>query len=77
MTGKDLVKLSVDLSTGAITQQLIREKYGDSVLTTVLGLGTAGLVGVATDAILDIIDDNTGIVSDLGGVVDDVFSIFD
>lgn len=34
-------------------------------------------VGNVTHNVMDIIDDETGIVSDLGGLVDDVFSIFD
>ena len=73
MPGKTVVELAADLAAGAITQQAIRNIYGDSMLTAVLGIG-GGVV--AANAALEWLDRETGIVSDLGSVVDDIFSIF-
>ena len=76
MSGKTVVKLAADLAAGAITQQAIRNIYGDSMLTAVLGIGGGIVAGVAANAALEWLDKETGIVSDLGSVVDDIFSIF-
>lgn len=76
MSGKTVVELAADLAAGAITQQAIRNIYGDSMLTAVLGIGCGVVTGVAANAALEWLDRETGIVSDLGSVVDDIFSIF-
>ncbi len=76
MQGKTAVELATDLAAGAITQQAIRSVYGDSMLTAVLGIGGGIVAGVAANAALEWLDRETGIVSDLGNVVDDIFSIF-
>ena len=76
MQGKTAVELAADLAAGAVTQQAIRSIYGDSMLTAVLGLGGGVVAGVAANAALEWLDRETGIVSDLGSVVDDIFSIF-
>ena len=76
MPGKTVVELAADLAAGAITQQAIRNIYGDSMLTAVLGIGGGVVAGVAANAALEWLDRETGIVSDLGSVVDDIFSIF-
>lgn len=80
MQGKTAVELAADLAAGTITQQAIRSVYGDSMLTAVLGIGGGIVAGVAANAALEWLDRETGIVSDLGNVVDDVvggiFSIF-
>ena len=76
MPGKTVVELAADLAAGAITQQAIRNIYGDSMLTAVLGIGGGVVAGLAANAALEWIDKETGIVSDLGSVVDDIFSIF-
>ena len=76
MPGKTVVELAADLAAGAITQQAIRSVYGDSMLTAVLGIGGGVVAGVAANAALEWLDRETGIVSDLGSVVDDIFSIF-
>lgn len=76
MSGKTVVELAADLAAGAITQQAIRNIYGDSMLTAVLGIGGGIVAGVAANAALEWLDKETGIVSDLGSVVDDIFSIF-
>lgn len=76
MSGKTVVELAADLAAGAITQQAIRNIYGDSMLTAVLGIGGGVVAGVAANAALEWLDRETGIVSDLGSVVDDIFSIF-
>lgn len=75
MDGKDIVKLAADLGAGYITQDAIRDYYGDGVLSAVLGIGAGAVVGVVTNKAIDVIDDETGIVSDLGSVVDDVDSV--
>lgn len=76
MNGKDVVKLAADLAAGSITTDLIREKYGDGMLTAVLGIGAGIGVGVLTNSALDVLDKHTGIVSDVGGLIDDVFDLF-
>jgi hypothetical protein len=76
MDGKDIVKLSADLAAGAITSDFITEKYGSSVLTQVLGVGAGIGVGVLTNKALDVLDRETGIVSDIGSVIDDVLDLF-
>lgn len=76
MSGKTVVELASDLAAGAITQQAIRSIYGDSVLTTVLGIGGGVVAGIAANTAMEWLDSETGIVSDLGSVVDDIFSIF-
>ena len=77
ISGKTAVELAADLAAGAITQKAIEEAYGGGMLATVLGLGGGVIAGVVTNAALQAIDRETGIVSDIGGLVDDVFSIFD
>ena len=76
MSGKTVVELASDLAAGAITQQAIRSIYGDSVLTTVLSIGGGVVAGIAANTAMEWLDSETGIVSDLGSVVDDIFSIF-
>lgn len=76
MSGKTVVELAADLAAGAITQQAIRRIYGDSVLTAVLGIGGGVVAGIAANTAMEWLDRETGIVSDLGSVVDDIFSIF-
>lgn len=74
--GKDIVKLAASFTAGGITAEAISEHYGDGVLGAVMGLIGGGMVTNATGSVLDIVDRETGIVSGLGGLVDDVFSIF-
>lgn len=76
MQGKTAVELAADLAAGAVTQQAIRSIYGDSMLTAVLGIGGGIVAGVATNYLLEALDRETGIVSGLGDMVSDVFSIF-
>jgi hypothetical protein len=76
MNGKDIVKLSADLAAGSITADFIKEKYGDTVLSTVLGVGAGIGVGMLTNKALDVLDRETGIVSDVGGLIDDVLDLF-
>ncbi len=81
MEGKELVRLAADFSAGTVTAAAIRETYGEGVLSTVAALVAGGLVGVATDAALDVLDEHTGVVSAAGDVVDAVLnpvkSLFD
>lgn len=76
MQGKTAVELAADLAAGAVTQQAIRSIYGDSMLTAVLGIGGGIVAGVATNYLLEALDRETEIVSGLGDMVSDVFSIF-
>lgn len=76
MNGKDIITLAADLAAGVTTADFIKDQYGDGVLTTVLAFGAGLGAGAATNAILDIVDTNMGIVSDVGGLIDDVFDIF-
>lgn len=77
MDGKEIVKLAAEFATGAVTADYISEQYGDGVLGAVLGIVGGTAVGGITGSLLDAADKETGIVSDVGGLVDDVFSIFD
>lgn len=76
MNGKDIVKLAADFAAGGITASAISERYGDGVLSTVLAIAGGAVTGVAVNKALDVLDDHTGIVSDLGSVVDDVVDTF-
>lgn len=72
MDGKQLIKLAADFSAGSVTAAAIRETYGEGTLSAVTALVAGGLVGLATDAALDAVDEHTGIVSAAGEVVDTV-----
>jgi hypothetical protein len=76
MEGKELAKLAIDFSAGTITAAAIKQRYGDGVLTTVAALVAGGVTGLLTDAALDVLDEHTGIISDVGGLIDDVFDLF-
>lgn len=76
MNGKDVVKLAADLAAGAITTNEIQRRFGNGVLSSVLAVGAGVGVGLVTNAALDVLDDHTGVVSDLGGVIDDVLELF-
>lgn len=77
MLGKTVVELAADLAAGLITEDMIRDSLGEGVLASVLALGGGFVAGAAMGEALKVFDRHTGIVSDLGSVVDDVFSIFD
>lgn len=77
MDGKIIAILAADLAVGGITASAIQETYGEGVLGTVLALAGGSIAGLATNAALSVVDRETGIVSDVGGLIDDVFSIFD
>lgn len=77
MDGADIIKLAASLAAGSITADAISEHYGDGVLGAVLGLIGGGVAGTITNSVLGAVDRETDIVSDVGSLVDDVFSIFD
>lgn len=76
MDGKDIIKLAADFAAGDITAKVIEEEYGPGVLSSVLAIAGGVGVGYVTNKALDVLDDHTGIVSDLGGLVDDVLDLF-
>lgn len=76
MNGKDIVKLAAEFAAGGITADAIKEKYGDGVLSSVLAIGGGIGVGILTNTALDALDRETGIVSDVGGLIDDVLDLF-
>lgn len=76
MDGKDIITLAASFAAGGITADAISEHYGDGVLGAVLGLVGGTAVGGLTSATLNAIDRETGIIGDVGGLIDDVFSIF-
>lgn len=76
MDGKQVVKLAADLAAGSISASYIKEYYGEGVLSSVLAIAGGSMAGVAVDTALDILDRETGIVSDLGSLVDDVVDTF-
>lgn len=77
LQGKTVIELAADLVAGYITADAIKTELGDGVLNSVLALAGGSIAGIATSKLLDAIEEETGIVRDLGGLVDDVFSIFD
>lgn len=76
MQGKELVKLAADFSAGTVTAAYIKQQYGEGVLSTVAALAAGGVVGLATDKALDVLDEHTGVVSAAGDVVDTALSPF-
>ena len=77
MDGKDIIKLAADFSAGSITAAAIKETYGEGILSSVVAIAGGSIAGILTNSVIDMVDQETGIVSDLGSLVDDVFSIFD
>lgn len=73
MKGKTVVELAADLSAGYITERAIRENYGDSTLSSVLGIAGGVAAGALMGSLLKALDDETDIISDLGSVLDDLF----
>lgn len=72
--GKSAVELAAELAMGSITAEAIKSQYGDSILGEVLAIGGGLAAAGATSMLLEVIDRNTGIVSDVGNVIDDIFS---
>lgn len=72
MQGKDIVKLAADLGAGYITEQAIQAKYGSAILSLVVAAG----VGYLANEVIEAFDNETGIVSDIGSLVDDILDIF-
>ncbi len=75
--GKTVVELAAMLAAGAVTEDLIKDELGDGILNSVLSIAGGTIAGAVVGGALKSFDRHTGIVSDLGSVVDDVFSIFD
>ncbi len=76
MNGTDIVKLAADLAAGSISADYIKEHYGEGILSSVLSVAGGIGAGIATNTILDYINRETGIVDDIGSVVDDIMDIF-
>lgn len=76
LSGKSIVELAAGLAVGSISANAIEDQLGDGVLSSVLAIGGGSLAGAFTSSALKSLDRETGIVSDLGSVIDDVFSIF-
>jgi uncharacterized membrane protein YeiH len=76
MDGTSIVKLAADLAVGAITADQIKDHFGEGVLSSVLAIGGGAVAGIATQAALSLLDEHTGIVSDVGGLVDDFMDLF-
>lgn len=74
MQGKELVKLAADFSAGTVTAAYIKQTYGEGVMSSVAALAAGGVVGLATDKALDVLDEHTGVVSAAGEVVDAALS---
>ncbi len=76
MVGKTIIMLAADLAAGSITADAISEEYGDDILTSVVALGAGVGVGAVTHVVLDVIDEETGIVSGAGDLIDDTIDLF-
>ena len=72
MNTRELSALALALGAGLVTEKMIRDAYGDSILTAVLGFGVGSVAGgvaaKAAGGILDVVEETTGLVS----VADDV-----
>lgn len=74
MNGKDLIKLAAEFAAGGISADAIKEHYGEGVLSSVLAIAGGTAVGALTGVAIDAVDNITGgLVSDVGGVIDDLF----
>lgn len=76
LKGKTIVELALDLAAGSITEKLIKEQLGEGVLASVLSISGGLAAGIVTSSLLNTIDKELGIVSDVGSLVDDIFDIF-
>lgn len=76
MNGKSIVMLATDLAAGSITADYIRDEYGDDILTSVLAIGAGFGAGILAHATLEVIDEETGLISDVGDFIDDTFDMF-
>ena len=76
MNGKQLIMLAADFVAGGITADMIKDEYGDGVLSSVLAIAGGSIAGVVTNSVLEAVDRETGIISDVGSVVDDVIDTF-
>ena len=72
----NLVQLAANLAAGTITQDWIKSELGEGVLNSVLAIGGGIIAGSVANELLTALDDETGIMSDLGSLVDDVLDIF-
>lgn len=61
-------KLAAELAAGSITEEIIRVKFGPSILATVLALGAGAVVASVAGSIYE--------QSGASDLVDDIFSIF-
>lgn len=70
MNGRELTKLAIDFSAGAVTAAAIKRQYGDGVFATVAALAAGGVTGLLADAAIEVVDDHTGLLTAAGKVVD-------
>jgi len=70
MEGRELVKLAADFSAGTVTAAYIKQTFGEGVFSTVAALAAGGVAGLVTDALVETVDQHTGVVSAAGKVVD-------
>jgi len=76
MSGKDILTGLIDLGVGAATGNVVSEKL-DGGLTGLLGGAIVGSVAAGlTNELVKKVNDETGIIDDVGGLIDDVFDLF-
>ena len=74
MNGKDIIKLAAEFAAGGISADAIKEHYGEGVLSSVMAIAGGTAVGMLAGTAVDVVDDVTGgLISDVGGVIDDLF----
>jgi hypothetical protein len=76
VTGNELIRLAASYAAGDVSADWIANQYGASVFSSVFAIASGGIAGVAVNKALDVVDYHTGIVSDVGSVVDDVIDTF-
>lgn len=76
LSGKSIAMLAADLAAGLITEEVIKDELGQGILNSVLAIGGGFVAGAVAQTVLSEIDHHTGIVSDIGSVIDDVLDLF-
>lgn len=64
----DIAKLAAELAAGAITEEIIRAKFGPSILAAVLAIGAGAIAANVAGSLYE--------ESGASNLVDDILSIF-
>ena len=76
MNGNDVITGLIDLGVGAATGDLVSEKLGGGIGGLLGGAVVGSIAGGLTNELVKKVNNETGIIDDLGGLLDDVFDLF-